>query len=281
MNTIFGAVMGPLATYFFSILGLFIVAGYAIFRLNSTQIIREKIWSSFVGDKDFNDEKLKSFAHDQLDLTHFRVVYGVPARSVMDIHRLLSWMEQYKVSPVDVKRIRGWIHPSRDEPLKIPSKRYILVWIAVFGILMLSTTLPVTASDFKATLLKMNVSGTWFTSDGTSVNAVWGGWRIDSQSCTKHTLPDIKVTGLTGAETTAICNGIADGELKTMVSDPLKYQRRVFAVIVLVILLLSLGAYLNMNVAMLARQLGNRLRSEEKASSEQPQLLEEVSPVDL
>lgn len=53
MNTIFGAVAGPIATSLFSILGLLIAAGYAVFRLNSTHLIREKVWSSFVGDKDF------------------------------------------------------------------------------------------------------------------------------------------------------------------------------------------------------------------------------------
>lgn len=60
-----GATISPLLTYLLSILGLVIVAVYAIFRLNSTRIIREKVWSAFVGDKVFNDEKLKSFAHDQ------------------------------------------------------------------------------------------------------------------------------------------------------------------------------------------------------------------------
>jgi len=281
MNAIFSAVVGPLATYFFSILGLVIVAGYAVLRLNSTQIIREKVWSSFVGDKDFNDEKLKSFARDQLDLTRFRVVYGVSARSVMDLHRLLSWMEQYKVSPIDVKRVRSWIDPSRDEPLRTPSKRYIVTWMAVFGILILSLTLPHAASESKVTFLTMKVSGTWFSSDGTSVNGIWERWQIDSQSCMKHILPDLNLTGLTGTETAAICDGIAGGELKTVVGDSLKFQRWSLAVIAFVIASLAVIILLNVNVASRARRLGNQLRSTEKAASEQQQILEEVSPIDL
>ncbi|KLU22045.1 hypothetical protein EOS_32560 [Caballeronia mineralivorans PML1(12)] len=42
MSAILGAMIGPLVTYLLSILGLAIVAVHAIFRLNSTQIIREK-----------------------------------------------------------------------------------------------------------------------------------------------------------------------------------------------------------------------------------------------
>lgn len=281
MNTIFGAVVGPLATYLLSILGFTIVGGYAIFRLNSTQIIREKVWSTFVGDKDFNDERLKSFARDQLDLTRFRVVYGVPSRSITDLHRLLSWMERYNVSPTDVKRIRGWIDPSRDEPLEPPGKRYVSTWFGALGILILCLVLPVVVQEAKTTLFRMKVSGTWFSSDGANVDAVWGRWRIDSRSCMTHTLPDIKLTGLTESETAAICSGIAGGELKTMVSDSLKYQRRGLAAMVFVILLLAAGVCLHIKVALQARRLGNQLRPGEKAPGEKQPLLQQVSPVEL
>jgi len=281
LNTIFGSVVSPLATYFLSILGLTVAAGYAIFRLNSTQMIREKVWSSFVGDKDFNDEKLKSFSCDQLDLARFRVVYGIPARSINDLHRLLSWMDQYQVSPIDVKRIRRWIDPSRDEPLESPSKRYVSKWFAVLVILILCFVVPATTPDSKATMFKMKVSGTWFSSDGTSVDAVWGRWRIDSQSCMKHTLPDTNVSGLTGTEAAAICDGIADGELKTMVGDALKYQRRGHAAILFFILLAAIGAWGRITIASRARELDNQLRSRENAPCEQPRRLLEVNPVEL
>jgi Family of unknown function (DUF6216) len=281
LNTIFGAVMGPLATYVLSILGLAGAAGYAIFRLNSTQMIREKVWSSFVGDKDFNDEKLKSFSCDQIDLARFRVVYGVPARSINDLHHLLLWMDQNQVSPIDVKRIRRWIDPSRDEPLGRPSKRYVSKWFAALVILSLCVVVSVTTPDSRTTLFKMKVSGTWFSSDGTSVNAVWGRWRIDAQSCMKHTLPDTNLSGLTGTEAAAICDGIAGGELKTMVSDALKYQHRGIAVILFFILLAVIGVWHRLKIAVRARELGNQLRSRENAPSEQPQRLLEANPVEL
>lgn len=277
MNTIFVAMVGPIATYFLSILGLVVVAGYATFRLNSTQIIREKVWGSFVGDKDFNDERLKSFARDQLDLARFRVVYGVPARSVRDLHRLLSWMERYKIGPIDVKRIRGWIDPSRDEPLKAPGRRYVLVCVVMLGILIFSFTSSGRAASSEATWFRMNVSKTWFSSDGTSVNAVWGHWRIDSESCVKHTLPDVKVTGLTSAETTSICNAIASGELKAKVRDSLRAQRWGLGVVSLIIVLLVACLILHLYSALLARQMGRQLCSGEKISGEYQSQLQEVA----
>ncbi|WP_157635141.1 DUF6216 family protein [Burkholderia ubonensis] len=278
-NTIFGAAVGPLATYLFSILGLIGVGVYAVFRLKSTQIIREKVWSSFVGDKDFNDEELRSFAQEQLDLTRFRVVYGVAARSVSDLHRLLLWMRQRKIAPGDVKRIRAWIDPSKDELLETPSKRYISTWCVLLGVLILAFCLSAATSDSKTTMLQMKVSGTWFLSNGTHVDAVWGHWRIDSESCLNHARPDIKVTGLTEAEATTICNGIANGTLKTVVDESLKYQRWSFAALSLFVLLLAVRTLSILIIAMGARQLANRLRTAEQTPREPEQVPETTSSV--
>lgn len=261
MNVIWGAAIGPLVTYLLSSLGLGIVAVYAILRLNSTQIIREKVWSAFVGDKDFNDEKLKSFADDQLDLTHFRVVYGVPARSVPDLHRLLSWMERHKFTPIDIKRARGWIDPSKDEPLKNPGKRYFIACFVAF-VIMFTSFLFVsnTATTSKTTMINMRVSKTWMWSDGTSVEGIWGKpWRIDAQSCAKQALPDTAITGLTNAETAAVCHGIPDGELKALVSEGLKYQRWSLTGISFFILYLGVSVGLSAYSAVLARRLARRL----------------------
>lgn len=66
-----------------------------------------------------------------------------------------------------------------------------------------------------------------------------------------------------------------------MVGDSLKFQRWSLAVIAFVIASLAVIILLNVNVASRARRLGNQLRSTEKAASEQQQILEEVSPIDL
>ncbi|MDB5783191.1 DUF6216 family protein [Caballeronia mineralivorans] len=282
MSAILGATIGPLVTYLLSILGLAIVAVYAIFRLNSTQIIREKVWSAFVGDKDFNDEKLKSSAHDQLDLTRFRVVYGVPARSISDLHRLLSWMDRCKFTPIDVKRARRWIDPSKDEPLEAPSQRYFIT-CAVALMIMIASFMFVSnkATGSKTTMLRMQVSKTWIWSDGASVESVLGKhWRIDAESCSKHTLPDTTITGLTDAETTAICNGIANGKLKAAVSDGLKYQSGSLLVISFFILFLGISVGLSLHFAMLARGLVRQLRSSEDGPSEQSLLPAKANPIE-
>lgn len=261
MSTIWGAAISPLVTYVLSILGLAMVAVYAIFRLNSTQIIREKVWSAFVGDKDFNDEDLKSFAHDQLDLARFRIVYGVQARSVSDLHRLLSWMKRYRFTPIEIKRARRWIDPSRDEPLNVPSKRYLAAClvvpvIAIGGFMYLSNK----ATTSKTTMINMRVSKTWMWSDGASVEGIWGKpWRIDAQSCANHTLPDTSLTGLTSTETTAICNGIPDGELRTTVKEGLTYQRWSLAAISFLILFVGIGVGISAHVGLLAKGLARRL----------------------
>ncbi|WP_175924575.1 DUF6216 family protein [Burkholderia latens] len=241
MNAIFGAAIAPLLTYLLSILGLAGFVIYAVFRLNSTQIIREKVWSTFVGDKDFNDEKLKAFGQDQLDLTRFRLVYGVTARSISDLHRLLSWMDRHHLTPIDVKRARSCIDPSKDNPLNVPRTRHFIARAILCALLVaLFVVVLNTAGTSKTTLISMRTSKTWLWSDGASVEGIWGEtWRLDAQSCTKRPLPNSRVTGLSYDETMAICKGIADGGLRETVTGGLKDQRIVIGVLLLFTLLLT------------------------------------------
>ncbi|MBN3748306.1 hypothetical protein G3N96_23190 [Burkholderia sp. Se-20373] len=262
MSAILGAAIVPFMTNILSILGPACFAIYAIFRLNSTQIIREKIWSTFVGDKDFNDTKLQSFGQAQLDLTRFRLVYGVSARSVADLHRLLSWMDRHRLTPIEVKRARACIDPSKDEPLTAPRTRHLIARAALLAVIATALVLTFKASTSRTTLLTMHASKTWLWSDGASVEGVRGKpWRLDARSCASFPLPAPALTRLTDNETVAICKGFADGTLKDTVSKGLTDQRQaaivlmVFAFPIMAIVAFSLGGALN------ARSLVHRVQA--------------------
>ncbi|RQT57702.1 DUF6216 family protein [Burkholderia cepacia] len=263
MNAIWGASIVPLVTYLLSILGLAGFVGYAILRLNSTHIIREKVWSTFVGDKDFNDEKLKSFGQKQLDLTRFRLVYGVTARSIQDLHRLLSWMDRHQLTPIEVKRVRAYIDPSKDEPLDTPRTLHLVTRAILLLLIMVGLMVTFNkVSTSKSTLLTMHVSKTWLWSDGVSVEGVLGSsWRLDAPSCASPPLPEITHTGLTGDEMIALCKGIADGALKKTVNEGIKFQRRAIAVFLLLALLFETSVAFGFGIALRARRLARRLHT--------------------
>lgn len=260
MNTVFVAALAPIVTYCLSVLGLFAVGCYAIFRLKSTYIIREKIWSSFVGDRDFSDERLKTFADEQLDLSRFRVVYGVPGRSIEDLHRLLAWMNKFDLAPFDVKRAREWINPSRDEPFQEPNGRFIVGRVLLLGILMAALFATLRAVDSHQTLLRMRASGTFYWSDGKSVEPAWGNWHFDTRACAEGGVPDVSGTGFTSVEGKLLCDGIADGELNKIVTESIASQRRGFGTITLIIGLFAIAAFLKLNSVGRGRQFAQKLR---------------------
>ncbi|MDR8071038.1 DUF6216 family protein [Burkholderia cenocepacia] len=261
MDATWVAVITPLVTFSLSIIGSVGFAVYAVFRLNSPQIIREKIWNAFIGDKDFNDETLKSFSQHQLDLARFRVVYGIPAQSVSDLHRLLSWMAHHRFTPADVKRARRWIDPSQDDPLTAPSKLRLTARLVVAAMMIAAFMMILDkATNSRTTMISMRISKTWMWSDGTSVEGIWGQpWRIDAQSCGRPPLADTSITGLTDAETTAICRGIPNGDLQTTVNEGLRYQRWSLAVISFFLFLAGIKTGLTLCFGMRARELTQRL----------------------
>ena len=262
MGAVLGAVVAPIASYLLSVLGFIGVAFYAIFRLKSTHIIREKIWSSFVGDKDFNDEKLHIFSNEQLDLSRFRVIYGVSAGSISDLHRLLGWMSTHGLTPIDVKRAREWIDPSKDEPLETPKRKFAFAWLAVFVALIvcLAGTSPAIASN--QALLKMRVSETWYLSDGRSAHSIRGRWHMDHETCVKGLVPDTSVTHLTNVETKLLCDAMGNGQLETFVKDTVQSQRRLFGLIGLTIVFFAIGVFRKLDSAGHAKRLANKLSTE-------------------
>ena len=260
MNTVFVAALAPIVTYFLSVLGLFAVGFYAIFRLKSTYIIREKIWSSFVGDRDFSDEHLKAFADEQLDLSRFRVVYGVPARSIADLHRLLAWMKEFDLAPFDVKRAREWINPSKNEPFQEPNGRFLVGRVFMLAVLMAALFATMKAVGSHQTLLKMRASGTYYWSDGKSVEPAWGNGHFDPRGCADGGVPDVSGTGFTSLEAKLLCDGIADGELNKIVTESIASQRRGFGTTAFIIGIFAIAAFLKLNSVGRGRQFARKLR---------------------
>lgn len=223
------------------------------------------MWSSFIGDKDFSDVRLKSFSYEQLDLARFRVVYGVPAQSINDLHRLLAWMDRNQISPIDLMHARKWIDPSKEEPLQCPSKKLIWRQFGVFFVSIICFTVLTTTFTAKTTLFKMKVSEVWFSSNGSSVDAIWGRWKINSESCMKRTLPGASVSKMTDAETLAICDGLANGKLEAVTIDAIEQQRTVLGTIAVLTFLAALKLLHRVIAALRARELIDQLRSKENA----------------
>lgn len=215
----------------------------------------------FLRRQGFNDERLKSFSDHQLDLARFRFVYGIPARSVPDLHRLLSWMRRHQFTSTDIKRARRWTAPSRNRPLNAPSwlclghLALVAILIAVAFVLILGK-----ATDYSTTVIHMRVSKTWMWSDGKSVEGIWGQtWRNDAQSCNRHTLPATSLTGMTAAETTPLCHGIPSGDLLTTVNEGLRYQRWSLGAISIFLLLAGIRIGVILCFGIHARELVQRL----------------------
>ncbi|MBU9384911.1 DUF6216 family protein [Burkholderia gladioli] len=260
MNSTFTTMIVPVITFFLSIVGPMALAGYAIFRLKSTHPIREKVWSLFVGDKDFHDERLKSFAEEQLDLTHFRIVYGVQAKSTSDLYRLLSWMKRYKVSPEDVKRVRGWINPSQTYALNVPNNFYILSRFIGIVIIASAISWASSLSRWESTLVTMKTSGTWFLANKTSVRSILGHWRIDAQTCKTQAMPSTSETGLTLTEEMELCEGLANGKLGAAISSSVRFQRWILTAAALLVLLISIPMGYHLGLAIRAKRLDRKLR---------------------
>jgi hypothetical protein len=259
MNSIFNAAIGPLLTYGLPILAIVAFSIYVLVRVKSPQILREKIWRSFVGDVDFSEDFLQAFSAQQRDLNRFRLVYGVGARSTSQLRTLLAWMDRKAVTIDEVRRVRDWINVEKPEVLSTPPRKLFIVLPIVVGILVVALALLLFAADSPFTTLKMRDSGVWFWSDGKSVQSLMHQWTFDAQSCVVHANPEPSVTGFTIKETQILCAALADGSAAKVVRTALIPQRVALAIVACPLFTGLFMFFFELQSGRRARELSNRL----------------------
>lgn len=259
MNSIFNAAIGPLLTYGLPILAIVAFSIYVLVRVKSPQILREKIWRSFVGDVDFSEDFLQAFSAQQRDLNRFRLVYGVGARSTSQLRTLLAWMDRKGVTIDEVRRVRDWINVEKPEVLSTPPRKLFIVLPILIGVLGVVIALLLFVADSPSTIIKTRNSGVWFWSDGKNVQSLMHRWTIDSQSCSANALPDTSITGFTSKETQSICAALADGSVAKVVRPALLSQRIAFASFACPLFIALVAFFFMLQSGRRARTLSNRL----------------------
>lgn len=230
MNSFLGTALGPITTYLLSAVAVCLVAGYVLFRLRSTFLLREKILRFFLGDADFSDDKLKSFSMEHRDLARFRVLHGIAAPSRQALHALLLWTEVNRLGFEDVRRVRRWINFEDANFLTAPT-RNDFVWRSALAVLSLFfCALCLVASSRQSAILTMSKSGVTFVSDGTDARPIIDSWKFDARSCKTGEIPAATRSGFSSQESAAICKAISDGSLQHAVEEHIALQRKVAAI---------------------------------------------------
>lgn len=222
METVSTLLRSPLLA--FSGLFLFaIVIGFFWWRSGSIYSLLERVWRLVAGKAEVSDERLKKFIRETRDVEMFRFMYGLRVGSIVELHKLLEWLNANSIEIGKAQLAKQWINTKTRELIPVP-KHYLPVralTVALCGVVLIPLFLSVTSSE---ALLQMKGSNTWFLAGATGVKGFYEDWVLEPAQCSKEIVSK-NVGGLTNAEVHLLCDAFKDGTLKQLVSETVRQQR--------------------------------------------------------
>ncbi|SUD92374.1 Uncharacterised protein [Ralstonia mannitolilytica] len=198
-------------------------------RTDSLHAVWERVWRVVAGSTEVQDPRLRSFMQEMRDLEKFRLIYGLKITNMADMQRLIRWVRRHRLDMSALQKARRWVDIASPDIISPPTNGYFF-WN---GLGYLLAALLAGSAAFVAAspaILKMNPSGIWFNSDGTTVGHVFRGETFKLDQCSSVRSNMQESFGFSESEVKAICEGYVNGALMQSVSKAQTTQKWLGAV---------------------------------------------------
>lgn len=147
-------VQSPLFSRLSVVLGGLIVVGLFWWRAGSIHTVLDRLWRLVAGKADVHDPVLKSLLLESRDIEKFQFIYRLKVETMVDVHKLATWMETRGVGMARLQKIRRWVDVTSAEVVSQPPRHYVrshcvFGCMAMLTILGISNSLPHTMPIFK------------------------------------------------------------------------------------------------------------------------------------
>lgn len=207
--------------------GLVSANAFLWWRAGSIHSILDRIWRLIAGKAEVQNATLKSFLQANRDLEKFRFIYGLKVETIVDLNKLIKWMEKHSLSISALQKVRRWVDPRSPEILMKPPQSYIKAKIFTVGVVSVIFLGCNYLGTSRSTIFQMKQSKVWFKTDATTIDAPLGGWSFNSSSCEGNIEGVMRETGFLTHEAAEICRAMKGDSLKALVRQDLKTQRAI------------------------------------------------------
>lgn len=257
MQSLSTVVQSPLFSWLAAVLGGLVLFIFFWWRAGSFFSLLNRLWRLIAGKADLHDPILNSLLQESLDLEKFQLIFGVRAETTADLHQFAEWKKANRVAMTSIHKARRWIDVTSTEMVRQPPKNYVrrrlavacLATLCMFGIGQLAAS--------RNAYLQMRVSKVWFKTDAEMVMAPFENWSFDQTKCMTGRSDVMHLTGFNTSETDAICELLAQDDLKTLVTKTVKQQGSIglfFVFVALVFMLTNFYSALGAEEALALRK---------------------------
>lgn len=200
-------------------------------RTKSTHSLMTRIWLWFDRNSKNNDKTISDFLDAQTALMQFRFTTGVPARTLPQAYRLISWIKSNEENIDAIKACGDYFDielPGLKGEEKLPSRVQQGMLSGVFVILFVFASLALFGAAQSSAFLRTKATGILFSLFPDHVVMFWSDEAFTAKQCNEGHSEIRKRTGFNEDEASAVCKLFADGSVKTYVSENVRSQRVIF-----------------------------------------------------
>ena len=165
-------------------------------RSGSTYSLYYRLWSLFVGDKKFYDEKLEKYMQERKDLDKFNAVFNTEVKTKSDLLRFHNRITKHNI---DIKKISESKGNFDFYKLKMGKPSLALSFITLIfsvGIFLFSLVIVAVGVSDKA-MLKFHDEEPWVLINHEMERPIFSKYKITPEACKKESYDVKKINHLT------------------------------------------------------------------------------------
>ncbi len=240
-----------------------IVVGWLCLRSGSGHMVLARLWSLVHGKLETGDVAIQAFLRERSSLMQFRVMTGVPVRTLPEAHALIDWCRTHNEEVGDIARCNKYFSVATLELRGVPSRKvlafilaalcFAALLITVLGLFSVSSRALVSVKGGDGTPIFMAASDAyigWALSHRLSVADCAGKSTEDLVRSIRQPARDVKI----------ICAWFNDPQAVTNVEKVVRDQRASIIAIVAMFAFFWVQSWWSLLAGVRARELDSRLQ---------------------
>lgn len=215
--------LGKFDEYFKSIyilLAIISVWTYFYYKSGSIYTILDKVWSLFVGQKEYNNKVISKFNKERHDIDKFNSIYNVDAINTNEIVKFTKWIADNNYDIRKISNVKSWFKIS-ELKLTRPNSYSTFGLSLIAIVLFLSSLILGIWGTTPHAIVKINDNDPWISINLQRAKTLSSDYVISREDCKRQDFNRGNYARLTNLEINSV-NAICDGFLVKKESEAIK-----------------------------------------------------------
>lgn len=248
-------------------LGAIALFVWVILRTESRHTWVYRLWRLIHGNKEVSDPEVNAYINEQNSLMSFRLIAGIPVRTLEHAHQLIRWTKLHNVEMFALRMSGEYFDPDlrKIRVDKLPSKLMQGLKLLMLAVALVIALISVVTVYTDNAVVKLKATDRWLLLGERDARPLWplNAKAIDRTACKDDAAVIAEHSSFTAKEVVLVCSVITDEGAPSYVKKSIKGQRNSSIFLIVVMLVAAWITLMEFMSAYVAKRLARRNLSSE------------------